>query len=130
MPGINHFQNQEELIKEVEIELQKGLGRTGGELPQVLVIGALGRSGKGTLDLFRTVKIPESKLLKWDMPETQKGGPFTEIRESDVSIGPCAYACVTLFEANFPRSSSIVSISIKRYPNLSPRIFSERARGG
>ena len=47
MPGRNHFQNQEELIKEVEIELQKGLGRTGGELPQVLVIGALGRCGKG-----------------------------------------------------------------------------------
>ena len=94
MPGRNHFQNQEELIKEVEIELQKGLGRTRGELPQVLVIGALGRSGTGAIDLCRTVKIPESKLLKWDMPETQKGGPFTEIRESDVSIGPYAYACV------------------------------------
>lgn len=94
MPGRQHFQNQEELIKQVETELQKGLKKTGGEPPQVLVVGALGRCGKGALDLCRRVKIPESKLLKWDLPETKKGGPFAEIRESDVSIGSYVSAYV------------------------------------
>ncbi|KAL2039134.1 hypothetical protein N7G274_008183 [Stereocaulon virgatum] len=90
MPGRHHFQNQDELIKVVETELQKGLEKTGNEPPQVLVIGALGRCGKGALDLCRRVKIPESKLLKWDLPETKKGGPFAEIRESDIFVN-CIY---------------------------------------
>lgn len=87
MPGKSHYQSERDLITEVYDELQKGLARTGGEYPQVLVIGALGRCGKGALDLCRAVKIPEHKLLQWDIPETRKGGPFAEIRVSDVNIG-------------------------------------------
>ena len=90
MPGKTHYNNEGDLIKEVKAELEKGLAKTEGKKPQILVIGALGRCGRGALDLCRAVDIPESNLLKWDMEETAKGGPFVEIRESDVStlFGP------------------------------------------
>ena len=85
MPGKQHYNNEGDLIKEVKAELEKGLAKAEGKKPQVLVIGSLGRCGRGALDLCRAVGIPESNLLKWDMKETAKGGPFVEIRESDVS---------------------------------------------
>ena len=93
MPGKQYYKNEGELIKEVKAELEKGLAKTEGKKPQILVIGALGRCGSGALDLCRAVGIPDSNLLKWDMAETAKGGPFVEIRESDVS---------TLFGARHP----------------------------
>lgn len=68
----------------MKTHLEKGLAITQTSFPQILVIGALGRCGRGALDLARAVGIPESKLLKFDMDETKKGGPFLEIRESDV----------------------------------------------
>ena len=85
MPGKTHYNNEGDLIKEVKAELEKGLAKTEGKKPQILVIGALGRCGKGARDLCRAVGIPESNVLKWDLAETADGGPFVEIRESDVS---------------------------------------------
>ena len=100
MPGKSHYQNQDALIKEVKTELQKDLAKNKNQPPRVLVIGALGRCGKGALDLCRTVGIPESSLIKWDMAETKKGGPFEEIRESDVRIdqGPHFYCSLLKLE--------------------------------
>lgn len=80
------YDHEKILIKEVKAGLEKGLTKTDGEYPRVLVIGALGRCGGGALDLCRAVGVPESHLLKWDLDETKKGGPFVEIRESDVNI--------------------------------------------
>ena len=77
-----------------------------GKKPRVIVIGALGRCGKGALDLCRAVGIPDDRdhLLKWDMAvrqilssrvlaqiliylqETARGGPFPEIVESDSKL--------------------------------------------
>ena len=84
--GKDHYKNEGELIREVKAELEKGLTKTGGNSPRILVIGAWGRCGRGALDLCKAVGIPEDNLLEWDYPHTQKGGPFTEIRESDVSL--------------------------------------------
>ena len=86
MPGKHFYQNERDLIKEVQAELEMGIAKNNGKLPRVLVVGALGRSGKGSLDLCRSVGIPDENLLKWDLPDTKKGGPFVEIRESDVSV--------------------------------------------
>ena len=85
MPGKTPYENEQLLVKEVQADLNKGLAKTQGKCPQILVIGALGRCGRGALDLARAVGVPESNLLKWDLDETKKGGPFVEIRESDVS---------------------------------------------
>lgn len=50
-----------------------------GKEPRVLVIGALGRCGKGAVDLCLKIGISTENVLKWDMAETAKGGPFNEI---------------------------------------------------
>lgn len=56
-----------------------------GRGPKILVIGALGRCGTGAVQLAKDVGIPDSDILKWDIEETKKGGPFREIVE-DVDI--------------------------------------------
>jgi len=54
------------------------------------VIGALGRCGRGAVDLCQQAGIPDDHILKWDMAETAKGGPFSEIVESDIFVN-CIY---------------------------------------
>lgn len=57
-----------------------------GREPRVLVIGALGRCGKGAVDLCLKIGISAENVLKWDMAETAKGGPFIEIIECGSSL--------------------------------------------
>ncbi len=57
-----------------------------GRLPRVIVIGALGRCGRGAVDAVTRAGVPEENILKWDMAETAKGGPFPEITESDIFV--------------------------------------------
>lgn len=54
MPGKTHYQNQAELDKGVESELDK-VSKTAEELPRILIIGALGRCGGGALSLCQNV---------------------------------------------------------------------------
>lgn len=90
LPGVSPYPNEEALVKHIKTELDSALQKTGGKYPRCLVIGALGRCGSGALDLFRKVGIPEDNLLKWDMAETAKGGPFQEIVDSDIFVN-CIY---------------------------------------
>lgn len=73
LPGKKPYNTESDLLREVMSDVEKGIAKSGGKVPQVLVIGALGRCGKGALDLCRAAGIPESNLLKWDMAETAKG---------------------------------------------------------
>jgi saccharopine dehydrogenase (NAD+, L-lysine-forming) len=57
---------------------------------KALVIGALGRCGRGAMDLFRKIGLAEDDILKWDMAETAKGGPFQEILDVDIFVN-CIY---------------------------------------
>ena len=90
LPGVSSYDNQDLLIEDVRSALALGVEKRGKE-PRVIVIGALGRCGKGALDLCRAVGIPDDQdhLLKWDLNETQKGGPFSEIVESDSKLRLC-----------------------------------------
>lgn len=90
LPAVSPYPNEAALVSHVKKELDSALQRNGGKQPRCLVIGALGRCGSGALDLFRKVGIPEDNLLKWDMKETAKGGPFEEIVQSDIFIN-CIY---------------------------------------
>lgn len=90
LPAVNPYPNETELVNHVKKELASALEKTQGVYPKCLVIGALGRCGSGALDLFRKIGIPEDNLLKWDMKETAKGGPFAEIVQSDIFIN-CIY---------------------------------------
>ena len=49
--------------------------------PRALVIGALGRVGTGTSDLFEELGLT---VTKWDMAETAHGGPFPEVLQHDL----------------------------------------------
>ncbi|KAJ7102199.1 hypothetical protein B0H15DRAFT_898234 [Mycena belliarum] len=57
---------------------------------RALVIGALGRCGRGAVDLFRKIGLAEDDILKWDLDETAKGGPFQEILDVDIFVN-CIY---------------------------------------
>lgn len=90
LPPVSSFPNEASLVTEVKKALVEALPKNAGIAPQVLIIGALGRCGKGAVDLCTAVDLPPSKILRWDMKETASGGPFKEIIESDVFIN-CIY---------------------------------------
>ncbi|KAF8641158.1 hypothetical protein AX17_000793 [Amanita inopinata Kibby_2008] len=79
------YENEDAMIKGVK----KALGGSGKGV-RALVIGALGRCGRGAVDLLRKIGLDEDDILKWDLPETAKGGPFTEILEVDIFVN-CIY---------------------------------------
>lgn len=89
LPGVTPYPNEDLLIADVKKELSKAHAKT-GRYPTVLIIGALGRCGSGAIDLCKKVGIPESNLVKWDINETKKGGPFQEIADADIFIN-CIY---------------------------------------
>ncbi|CAD0054653.1 unnamed protein product [Aureobasidium pullulans] len=62
-----------------------------GRKPRALVMGALGRCGRGAVDLLQKVGVPEENIIKWDMAETQnRPGPYPEILASDIFVN-CIY---------------------------------------
>ncbi|KAI3406619.2 LYS1 [Candida oxycetoniae] len=90
LPGVTPYPNETELIEDVKTELEKALAKNGGKYPTALVIGALGRCGSGAIDFFKKVGIPDENVVKWDMKETAKGGPFKEIIETNIFVN-CIY---------------------------------------
>jgi saccharopine dehydrogenase (NAD+, L-lysine forming) len=89
MGSVSSYANQDLLLNDVKKSLKEGSEKAGGQ-PRILVIGALGRCGRGAVDLCRQAGVPEDNILKWDLPETKKGGPFEEIVESDIFVN-CIY---------------------------------------
>lgn len=62
-------------------ELQTDLLATGTHRPTALVIGALGRVGRGAAALCTAMGVP---VTKWDIEETKSGGPFPEVLAHDL----------------------------------------------
>ncbi|GAA5940848.1 hypothetical protein JCM1841_003445 [Sporobolomyces salmonicolor] len=86
---IKPYPNERELISYVQGQMgavQEKLGRK----PRALVIGALGRCGRGAVDFFKAAGLDDDDIVKWDMAETAKGGPFTEILDVDIFVN-CIY---------------------------------------
>lgn len=50
MPGVTAYENETALIQDVKKAVADGRAKA-GHLPRVLVIGALGRCGRGAVDL-------------------------------------------------------------------------------
>ncbi|KAL3423420.1 alanine dehydrogenase/PNT domain-containing protein [Phlyctema vagabunda] len=88
-PSVESYPNEDELIVDVKKAIEAGTEKN-GRTPRVLVIGALGRCGSGAVDLCLRAGVPTENILKWDMAETAKGGPFPEIVESDIFVN-CIY---------------------------------------
>ncbi|SDE71391.1 saccharopine dehydrogenase [Limimaricola pyoseonensis] len=51
--------------------------------PSALVIGALGRVGRGAADLCAGLDLP---VTRWDIAETASGGPFPQILEHEILL--------------------------------------------
>lgn len=81
--AVKPYPNEGELIAHI-----KKVVKEAGREPRVLVIGALGRCGRGAVDLCVKAGISEENILRWDMEETKKGGPFMEIVECEFSFPP------------------------------------------
>ncbi|KAH9004320.1 saccharopine dehydrogenase [Lactarius hatsudake] len=79
------YPNEQAMIADVKANL-------GGRENNVkaLVIGALGRCGRGAVDFFRKIGLKEDNIVKWDLDETAKGGPFQEILDVDIFVN-CIY---------------------------------------
>lgn len=78
------------LIKSIEESLLRSIPLNTSQPPHVLVMGALGRCGTGAVDCCLAAGIPTSHILRWDMAETARGGPFSEIPAADIFIN-CIY---------------------------------------
>jgi saccharopine dehydrogenase (NAD+, L-lysine-forming) len=74
----------------VLIDELKGLLASAQKQPKVLVMGALGRCGTGACDLLKKVGLSDANIIRWDMAETAKGGPFPEIAQADIFVN-CIY---------------------------------------
>jgi saccharopine dehydrogenase (NAD+, L-lysine-forming) len=75
-PGVESYPNEDALIADVKKALDEG-AKKAGRLPRVIVIGALGRCGSGAVSALQKAGLPDENILKWDMAETAKGGPFS-----------------------------------------------------
>lgn len=90
LPGKSPYQYKSDLDKEVKEQVTKGIRQIGGEPPRVLIIGSLGRCGRGAIECCLQAGLLEGSILQWDLAETSHGGPFVEIREADIFIN-CVY---------------------------------------
>ncbi|KAJ4142724.1 Saccharopine dehydrogenase, partial [Fusarium falciforme] len=84
--GRGYYLNEEELVNQIREDLasaEKALGRK----PTAMVLGALGRCGRGAVDLFLKAGIPEENITRWDIQETQaREGPYEEIAQHDIFL--------------------------------------------
>ncbi|QSZ33622.1 hypothetical protein DSL72_005190 [Monilinia vaccinii-corymbosi] len=82
------------LVADVKSRITSALAQNDDRQPRIIVIGALGRCGNGAVDFCLAAGVPESSILKWDMAETARGGPFPEISAADILIN-CVYLGAT-----------------------------------
>ncbi|CCE65967.1 hypothetical protein TPHA_0N01860 [Tetrapisispora phaffii CBS 4417] len=84
------YPNESSLIKDLKNYYTRAVKKNNGVAPKILIIGALGRCGSGAIDFLKKIGVPDRNIIKWDMNETKKGGPFKEIVDSDIFIN-CIY---------------------------------------
>ncbi|KAL8833747.1 MAG: hypothetical protein Q9170_004110 [Blastenia crenularia] len=89
LQSVSAYPNESALISTLKSFLSTTLPRA-SRSPRILIIGALGRCGNGAVRLCQNAGIPDSDIIKWDMPETASGGPFDEIVDADIFVN-CVY---------------------------------------
>lgn len=96
--ALEPYPNEDELVKEVKNKFASVEGKLGRPV-RCLVIGALGRCGRGAVSFFQKAGIKDENIFQWDMRETEKGGPFQEIidgeRRSELHfVLTCSLSCL------------------------------------
>ena len=78
-PALEHFRNKEALISAIRTQLR-------GVPPRPMVMGALGRCGRGAIDLLNAVSA-DIEITAWDKTEYDASAkPITAIIEHDIFI--------------------------------------------
>lgn len=112
-PAVPTFESAPALAKYVKSALEDAVRANNGQRPRIIIIGALGRCGKGAADFARAADIPEESILKWDIPNTARGGPFPEIPQSDIFVN-----CVYLGPTRVPPFVTFESLRAERNRKL------------
>ena len=76
---VSVFGNKEKMANDIRnafVNVEK-------KFPKTLVVGALGRVGKGAIDFCEAVGLP---VTKWDIDETRNGEPFPEIFQHEIFL--------------------------------------------
>jgi len=94
-PGVTQgpvplFDSVPVLLQHIKAAIEPAIRANGGQPPRAVVVGALGRCGKGAVDFFLEAGLGQETILQWDMAETARGGPFAEIAAADVFVN-CVY---------------------------------------
>ena len=84
-PEVTMVKDETELLDGLRFRLLAAVQRT-EHFPRAIVIGSLGRCGAGATDLFRKLNFSSPNLSLWDLAETARGGPFTEILDHDIFV--------------------------------------------
>lgn len=110
-PGVTQgpvpaFESVPALVQHIKSAIEPAVRANGGQPPRVVVIGALGRCGKGAVDFCVEAGLDQDSILKMDMAETARGGPFAEITASDIFIN-----CVYLGPTPTPPFATLESLS-------------------
>jgi saccharopine dehydrogenase (NAD+, L-lysine-forming) len=85
--GRGYYLDEAELVSQIRDDLASGTKANGGKQPTVMVLGALGRCGRGAADLFVKAGLPEANITLWDIGETKdRFGPYEEIRQHDIFV--------------------------------------------
>lgn len=85
------FPNEDALMKVVkeQVETIKKSNKDGKV--KALVVGALGRCGRGAVDCLEKAGLASEDIVKWDIQETSaKAGPYPELLEVDLFVN-CIY---------------------------------------
>lgn len=84
--GRGYYLNEDELVQQIRKDLEIGEKKLGRK-PTAMVLGALGRCGRGACDLFVKAGIPEENITRWDIAETKdRHGPYEEIAQHDIFL--------------------------------------------
>ncbi|KAL9934781.1 hypothetical protein V8E36_006556 [Tilletia maclaganii] len=85
------YPNEAELIKVARAQIEEiKKARSDGKV-KALVVGALGRCGRGAIDFFEKAGVAPEDIVRWDMQETAaKSGPYQEMLDVDIFVN-CIY---------------------------------------
>jgi len=81
LKNLKSWKTTQDMVNHVKEALTKATEKKGQ--PKALVLGALGRCGKGAVWFAEQVGIP---VTKWDLEETKGGGPFPQLLAHDILL--------------------------------------------
>ncbi|WFD08448.1 Saccharopine dehydrogenase [Malassezia vespertilionis] len=85
------FDNEDALLKETSKAVENIRKHRADGKATALVIGALGRCGRGAVSCFERSGMKPEEIVRWDLQETSaKSGPYQEILDVDIFVN-CIY---------------------------------------